>query len=79
MNVRNRLTRLEGRFGINKINVADSLADLKRRAQAGEKTRRTPEELKQLIAECQNEGLRELYQALLWAVSKSNAHRKQKQ
>ena len=68
MNVRNRLNKLECISGINKINVAESLMDLKRRAEAGEDIPcHTPEELKKLIAECQNEKLRTLYLAALRA------------
>ena len=70
MNIKSRLDKLEKSVGINRVNVANELERLKALRLAGKSPpRRTAEDYKKLIAECDNPELCELYKAHLRAIT----------
>ena len=70
MSIKSRIEKLENEKGINNINVANELERLKALRKAGKSPpRRTEEDYKKLIAECDNPKLCELYKAHLRAIT----------
>ena len=70
MNIKSRLEKLEDAAGINKVNVANELQRLKALRLAGKSPpRRTPEDYKRLIADCEDKALIKLYQAAIYAIT----------
>ena len=68
MSIKTRLDKLEKSLGVNEINVAKELTRLKALRKAGKSPpRRTLEDYKKLIAECDNPKLCKLYKASLKA------------
>ena len=70
MNIKSRLEKLEDAAGINKVNVANELQRLKALRLAGKSPpRRTQEDYKRLIADCEDKALIKLYQAAIYAIT----------
>ncbi len=68
MSIKTRLDKLEKSLGVNEINVAKELTRLKALRKAGKSPpRRTLEDYKKLIAECDNPELCKVYKAVIRA------------